>query len=202
MLLKVNPMIQSNVSTVAYIGTISKNQLKTKPYWETSRPKYELFTPSKRGNPNIMNYGNEKVEFGTKSISIPFALNRLKGVVDKSRHILELEDNWDDEESESYSENVWENALTFVVNLHLTAFKVFTVKLDYPKIYPGPNGSIDIAWKADTYEVLVNFPVNPSDEITYYGEDIRSSTFKGSFKSSTSCNSLLMILIGMKKCGK
>lgn len=194
-------MIQSNVSVLAYGHNISRSQFKSIPEWQTSHPKFEFVTSSKRGKPKIMDYDNERVEFGTKNIPIPFALNRLKGVVEKSRHILELEDNWDDEEAESYSENVWENVLTFVVNLHLTAFKVFIVELDYPKIYPGPNGSIDITWKADTYEVLVNFPVNETDEITYYGEDNRSSKFKGSFKSTASCNSLLMILIGMKKCG-
>jgi hypothetical protein len=142
-----------------------------------------------------------QIQLETKNISIPYAINPLKGVIDDSRYILNLDDDWDDAGAIAYDTNVWEKAIEIVIDMHLKAFKLFDIELDYPEINPGPDGSIDFEWVTDNYEILANF-LTKENIIDFYGETVNGSSFKGSFGCDDNCSSLLMILIGMKKCGK
>jgi hypothetical protein len=103
-------------------------------------------------------------------------MSSLLDEINKSRSLLELEDNWDDEGSVGYDESTWLRARNFLirnaVRLHQSKKKPF----DSPEISPGPNGSIDLHWKTDARELLINVPADPQDTISYYGDDRAEDT--------------------------
>ena len=84
--------------------------------------------------------------------------------------MLEFEDNWDEEGSISYSRDTWTAATRFVVKLYNWAKTSHNTQIPAPKIYHGPDGSIDILWKNTRARLLVNIPPN-TDIATYYGDD-------------------------------
>ena len=49
-----------------------------------------------------------------------------------------------------------------------------------PKVLPGPAGSIDIHWKSEKKELLVNIPADPNLPATFYGDDYGDIFIKGS----------------------
>ena len=48
-------------------------------------------------------------------MAVPPALAHIADAVEKSRRILDLPDNWDDEGSPGYSRETWERAAHFVL---------------------------------------------------------------------------------------
>ena len=58
------------------------------------------------------------------------------------------------------------------IRLHQSQKKYF----DAPEILPGPGGSIDLHWKTDARELLINVPADPQDTISYYGDDRAEDT--------------------------
>lgn len=99
--------------------------------------------------------------------------------IQESRRILEIEDNWDGEGSVGYSVETWEKAVSFLRVLEDTLH----VALDAPDILPGPDGSIDLHWLTEQYEMLVNIP-SEGDVATYYGDNYSSNSIKGSIAIS------------------
>jgi hypothetical protein len=47
---------------------------------------------------------------------------------------------------------------------------------DPPEIMPGPNGSMDLHWKTDARELLINVPPRSEETISYYGDDRAEDT--------------------------
>jgi hypothetical protein len=96
----------------------------------------------------------------------------LKNAIDKSRSILELGDDWDGKGSCGYAEETWKRATEFL-------WKMAEVFYDQegghtffpPAINPGPDGSIDLHWKLQKFELLMNFPASPTQFPSCYGTD-------------------------------
>ncbi|OQX09463.1 MAG: hypothetical protein BWK80_46850, partial [Desulfobacteraceae bacterium IS3] len=84
---------------------------------------------------------------------------------------------------------------------YLTSVRIFDVIPDFPKIYHGPEGTIDILWEKSDYHILANCPKDEDKQVFFYGENSKKDSFKGSFCMTDNCHSLLMILVGIKKCG-
>ena len=84
--------------------------------------------------------------------------SKLLTSINESRWILELNDNWDDGGSCSYKEEVWERARKFLFKLAVESAKKYSFTIFIPSILPGPDGSIDLHWKMNDYEFLVNIP--------------------------------------------
>jgi hypothetical protein len=183
---------------------VSNYNFSITPYDYVKSHTESIYHVETKSRQKITRQDNIEIRLDTKYISIPYAIKQLESVIEDARNILNLDNDWDGNEAVSYNAEIWEKALEFVVNMHLKAFKYFDVELDYPKIQPGPDGSIDIVWEETLkYEILANFSTDKENIVNFYGEDnTNGSFFKGSFKESSHCSSLLMILIGMKKCGK
>lgn len=109
--------------------------------------------------------------------------NNLEKEIEYSKYILNLKDNWDDEGSIEYKQRTWEKSIKFIREYFYEIKIQFNITVDIPKIYPGPNGSIDIFWKNKNYELLIN--VNDNNDIaSYYGDDKSENTFKGTLNLS------------------
>lgn len=126
--------------------------------------------------------------------SFPSELSDLLEVVQSSRSILELKDNWDDEGSPAYSEATWNRAVLFFLKNALWVWKNHATIIDAPRILPGPKGTIDLHWETETYELLINIPIEPSAPATFYGDDRGNLSIKGTFDPSVYNKGLLMWL--------
>ena len=142
-----------------------------------------------------------ELKLSDKILQLPFTFKDLKAEIDASRYILELEEGWDGENGESYNIHVWERVIEFLVSMYLRSVRMFDVIPDFPKIYHGPDGTIDLLWEKADYQILANCPKEKNKQVTFYGENVKKESFKGSFQMMDNCLSLLMILVGIKKCG-
>lgn len=133
---------------------------------------------------------------------IPIDLARILEAVEQSRYILELEDDWDDEGSKGYQPLVWERVVIFLIRLSEKALASFNIVLDAPQIYHGYEGSIDLLWRTDKYQLLVNFPEDDDSPGSFYGDNFNIDTFEGTFKPSKVECSLLAFLVWANKCTK
>ncbi|MFP3940124.1 MAG: hypothetical protein ACLF0P_07450 [Thermoanaerobaculia bacterium] len=100
--------------------------------------------------------------------------------IDRSRQITELRDDWDGEGSAGYSVETWQRATDYLRRIALSCWEEFRVAIPPPWITPGPEGSIDLHWQAETYELLVNIPGAP-EEATFYGDHQNGMFIEGRF---------------------
>jgi hypothetical protein len=45
-------------------------------------------------------------------------------------------------------------------------------ELPVPRILPSAGGSIDLHWKTDRFELLINVPDRAAGEVRYYGDNL------------------------------
>jgi hypothetical protein len=116
---------------------------------------------------------------------LPPELDSLsKKIKQAVKHILALPEDFDEENSKIYQVETVDRAVLFVKKLAISALKVNNTVIPAPKILPGPDGSIDVCWKQDTFSLLINFPAEAEDLPTYFGEDTLGNTTEGSFDGS------------------
>jgi hypothetical protein len=147
--------------------------------------------------------GNEPIKFfGATSLShvpskiIPEELEGLVEVINESRRILDLAEDWDHEGSPDYSRKTWERATTFLLKhalWHWTQYKIVT---DRPKILEGPDGSIDIHWKDSQAELLINIPEDATKPLVCYGDNRSGLILKGPLRDSDYKCGLWLLLKG------
>lgn len=115
----------------------------------------------------------------------------LRDAVTESRWILELPDDWDNEGACSYREETWVRAQEFLFRLAVESEKTFNFLIPLPRILPGPDGSIDLHWKTDNYELLVNIPADGDQTAGFYGDDYGKMNIKGTFDPTKDTHSVL-----------
>ena len=117
--------------------------------------------------------------------TLPRELKGLSERIKQSRnHILSLPKDFDGDNSTAYRAETVDRAVMFVKKLAISALKVNNTIIPAPKIMPGPDGSVDVCWKEDSFSLLINFPDDTDDLPTYFGEDTAGNTTEGSFDGS------------------
>jgi len=111
-------------------------------------------------------------------------LASVRESIEKSRAIVGLIVEQDEQGGIAYSEEVWRRAADFVAKNALWMWNHFDCAIDSPNILPGPSGSIDIHWDRPSYEMLINIPADPDAMATFYGDDRGQITIKGRFDST------------------
>jgi hypothetical protein len=109
----------------------------------------------------------------------PLFDQRLEDVIDISRSILDLPDNWDDEGSPGYNLATWERATNLVRKMSYEYKRKFGCSAEPPKIYNGPQGSIDVLWKLSNRKVLINIPANENEPSDFFGSDGAGDEIQG-----------------------
>lgn len=112
-------------------------------------------------------------------------LAHILRVIQDSRWILALEENWDGEGAIPYSEDTFKQATAFLRNYAIHSLKRFGTAIAAPRILPGPDGSIDLHWKRHGHELLVNIPASSEQLASFYGDDFGSAQIKGTFDVGT-----------------
>ena len=111
---------------------------------------------------------------------------RLHEEIEQARNsILCLQDNWDGQGSLGYSESVMDRAINFM-KIHVAHLFADSRRILIPKILPSGDGSIDLHWKEQAFELLVNIPATDEVSVSFYGEDfLDRSRIKGTFDRSS-----------------
>jgi len=117
-------------------------------------------------------------------LEIPIKFDELFQSIEKSKYILELEDDWDDEGSPAYDKATWIRAIEFLYNYTKKIYDETGKIIDPPKISQGPEGSIDILWKTESYRLLINIPQDPKKPASYYGDDYTDEHVKGAHNTN------------------
>jgi hypothetical protein len=105
-------------------------------------------------------------------------LKDLEKVILASKYLKNLQevDTETGEIIHNYEPTTWVRATTFLINFANWALSEEGTIIPSPKVYDGPNGSIDVYWKSDGYRLLVNFPENVAEFPTYYGDNYDAQT--------------------------
>jgi len=122
-------------------------------------------------------------------------IDELVAEITRSRYILKLEDDWDDEGGCGYEKTTWERATTYLRRHALWLEENFDIPIDVPKIAHGPDGSIDIYWSGDNYRLLLNIPEDTERRATFYGEDSNEISFKGELDTNAYNQGLIVWLM-------
>jgi len=110
-----------------------------------------------------------KTEF--HGFPFPASQGELLAALERSRAMLALPDNWDEEGSPAYREETWIRAVSLLSEYTMAACEVQRRDLPLPLIHNGPEGSIDILWRSPNRELLLNVPAESDELPTYYGDN-------------------------------
>ena len=97
----------------------------------------------------------------------------LDKAIELSKDMLKLEDNWDGEGAVKISDQTWQKAIDFL-NRHRF---FWTLEENIPDISALHDGSIDLHWKNEKFELLINVKGN-SDLAGVYGDDYNTVQIK------------------------
>jgi len=132
-----------------------------------------------------------------KTLRISSELILLIQSIEKSKYILDLKDNWDDEGAKAYLEDTWIKAIRFIVNYAELILANTGKSIIAPDIYHGPDGSIDLLWKHLSFNLLINIPKDNMLLGTFYGDDYSSQKIEGSFNPELVKASLFPMLVNL-----
>ncbi len=107
---------------------------------------------------------------------IPSAIRNLREVIESSRTILKLQNDWDEQGSPGYSGFTWKRVEKFLTDNALQLWRRHKTCFEPPRVLPGPDGSIDLHWRTPKRELLINVPASSTEQLSYYGDDIAEGT--------------------------
>lgn len=134
------------------------------------------------------------IKIGQTRMLVPIVFKDIYNEIEKSRYMLEFEDDWDDEGSSKYEIETWEKAMLFLINYSTKIYDQYNEIILAPSIFHSINGSIDLLWKNKQYQLLINIPkdVGPAK---FYGDNFEMNSVEGSFDTSTFSVGLMLTLL-------
>ena len=102
---------------------------------------------------------------------LPEAIGQLAAEIERSRSLLELEDDWDEAGSPGYTEQTWRRAVDLLVRVATDAWEHHGARVEAVDIVPGDNGSIGLEWRVPGHELVITVPADPTKEAPFYGDD-------------------------------
>lgn len=120
---------------------------------------------------------------------------QIQEAIELSKWILELEENWDEQGSSKYAKSTWERACHFLIRQAKFSLQISGKGLPSPKILPGPEASIDLHWKMERFELLINIPESLSKPATFYGDDYGALCIRGNLNPSKPVPGLVVWLL-------
>lgn len=103
--------------------------------------------------------------------TVPGGLAHLAAEIERSRSLLSLRDDWDEEGSPGYAEATRHRAVALLLHNATRLWQQDRISVQAPTVRKGPAGSIDLDWRMPNRELLINVPTDPVESATYYGDD-------------------------------
>ena len=106
----------------------------------------------------------------------------MRSELSRAEGLSRLGDDWDGEGSPAYSSGTLKIVEEFITIHSTYVWGQLELELPVPTIAPGPDGSIDLHWKNQQWELLVNIPPSGSNEpAVFYGDNYGVEKIRGSF---------------------
>ena len=122
---------------------------------------YQEIPGSKPSMSNILNV--EKIaRFSTKRDIIEF-------YKDKIREIANLNENWDGYGSKSFKNHTIQNTIFFLAKLIDNFEDQYEKELPKPMLFPGDNGSMNMEWGGEGFDLLITIPEDETSLAGLYG---------------------------------
>ncbi len=86
---------------------------------------------------------------------------------------INLQDDWDGQGSKGFSEELWQNVIDFLLLIYIE-LHAEDLEAPFPLVLPNVDGSLDIDWETESFELLINFPPDPEELIHMFGEKMGS----------------------------
>ncbi len=109
---------------------------------------------------------------------LSFELAPLADALNQSRWMLDLEDDWDGEDSAGYAEATWERAARYVIDSAKFVHEL-GLNMPIPKVQNGPEGTIDLFWETLSAKLLLNIPIEIEKPAQFYGHKSDGSEIRG-----------------------
>jgi hypothetical protein len=105
--------------------------------------------------------------------------------VKKSKSILQLQPDWDDEGAPQIAHETWLRAVEFVIRYFRWAKTSAQVLIPAPKIFPSPEGGIDLTWRTKEYSLLIHIPPDSEASALYIGSFAGGATKEEPFSTES-----------------
>jgi len=118
----------------------------------------------------------------------------IERAIKDSEWMFELAPDWDDEGAKPVDRATWEMAIAFLRRQAESYWRQHMLCIPVPRITPVSDGSLDLYWKSDRFELLVN--ISRSNEhfvAAFYGDDYGRSSVKGELDPNSESASLPLI---------
>ncbi len=117
---------------------------------------------------------------------------QLQHIIEDSRYMLSLEDNWDECGAKKISEKTWLLSVNFLKTINLLIENESMRNLIPPSISPVSDGSIDFTWITEKARMLINFKSSEINTAHYYA-DLYSdnNSAKGNFDPTKNIDFIL-----------
>lgn len=150
--------------------------------------KYQESDLSKKSESVTEVKGRPSFDFFGTTVIFPTQLQDVLNEIIDSKYILDLNDDWDGEGSPSFSKELYQDAIQFLIDYSIALFNVYNIVMDVPEINPCRNGSIDISWRSSLVRLLINFKqVAGETKILFYRDHYQN---KQSNKGDLSLNNI------------
>jgi len=117
---------------------------------------------------------------------LPTELSPIGTAIERSRCILDLLDDWDDEGAPAISKATWGRAVGWLSANALSLWTDHHVVTVAPIMSAGPEGSVDVHWKDGRRQLLVNVPADASQPVEFFGDNRGHTVVKGILDQSVS----------------
>jgi hypothetical protein len=158
-------------------------------------------TPSKRSCHDIWGVqrafargASNTFEMASRGRDLTERLDRaLRAEIERAQaSIRNIED--EDADVPVFSAQALDRAIAFLRAQSAQFRKMLGTLPPVPNIDPGPDGSVDLHWRREGWELLVNIPPDENRLASFYGDDYGAQKIKGSFDPQNANNGILMWL--------
>lgn len=115
-------------------------------------------------------------------IELTNEFDKIAQAIIKSKEILKLKNNWDEEGSVGYKKETLVQAIKFLMLYAECIKNERDIIIDAPKFLPSANGSIDLLWRNPNYDLIINIPSYPNKIAKFYGDDRKHTQINGKFE--------------------
>jgi hypothetical protein len=137
---------------------------------------------------------SDKEAAGGNQPGAPADLAYLNDAVQRSRGLLDLEDDWDGDGAVSIKEPTWRRMQEYLLGNATGFWEVTGTSIPAPKIGPAQEGSIDLLWEVGDRMLLLNIPEDSKEPASFYGEEGALDSIKGNLDTTGQSHWLLMWL--------
>lgn len=106
----------------------------------------------------------------------------LSSYSERIKEILNLNMNWDGYDSKGYKKHTITNTILFLSKLYDKFQLKYKTYLPRPYLFPGDEGSLNIEWKNDNFDLLITIPEEITELAGLYGINSMKNEVKYNFK--------------------